>query len=153
MDSLAQYERDAKQGRADALYNLGLAYSTGQGVTIDMVAAHKWFNLAAVRGVEAAKSWRNQIAARNDDRPDRGSAEACPRVAEDFQELSSTRCPAARQHRHGRRIGRIEIRQYPQRHILARQPRPIDLRILQNPLHVIARLPERNLLDPVYGIA
>ena len=28
-----------------------------------MVAAHKWFNLAAVRGVEAAKSWRNQMAA------------------------------------------------------------------------------------------
>jgi len=62
MDSLAQYERDAKEGRAEALYNLGLAYSTGQGVTIDMVAAHKWFNLAAVRGVEAAKSWRNQVA-------------------------------------------------------------------------------------------
>ncbi|HVW72756.1 MAG TPA: hypothetical protein VHC39_03885 [Rhizomicrobium sp.] len=63
IDSLAQYERDAKDGRADALYNLGLAYSTGQGVSVDMVAAHKWFNLAAVRGVEAAKSWRNQLAA------------------------------------------------------------------------------------------
>ena len=62
IDSLAQYERDAKDGRADALYNLGLAYSTGQGVGVDMVAAHKWFNLAAVRGVEAAKSWRNQLA-------------------------------------------------------------------------------------------
>ncbi|HEX2761230.1 MAG TPA: hypothetical protein VHM27_11980 [Rhizomicrobium sp.] len=62
IDSLAQYERDAKEGRADALYNLGLAYSTGQGVGVDMIAAHKWFNLAAVRGVEAAKSWRNQVA-------------------------------------------------------------------------------------------
>ena len=62
IDSLAQYERDARDGRADALYNLGLAYSTGQGVGIDMIAAHKWFNLAAVRGVEAAKSWRNQVA-------------------------------------------------------------------------------------------
>jgi TPR repeat protein len=62
VDSLAQYERDAKQGRADALYNLGLAYSTGQGVGIDLVAAHKWFNLAAVRGIEAAKAWRNQLA-------------------------------------------------------------------------------------------
>src|SRR6201986_749026 len=63
VDSLAQYERDAKEGRADALYNLGLAYSTGQGVATDMVAAHKWFNLAAVRGMEAAKNWRNQVAA------------------------------------------------------------------------------------------
>ncbi len=62
VDSLAQYERDARDGRADALYNLGLAYSTGQGVTTDLVAAHKWFNLAAVRGVEAAKGWRNQLA-------------------------------------------------------------------------------------------
>ena len=62
VDSLAQYERDAKVGRADALYNLGLAYSTGQGVTQDYVAAHKWFNLAAMRGSDEAKSWRNQIA-------------------------------------------------------------------------------------------
>jgi len=62
VDSLSQYERDAKEGRADALYNLGLAYSTGQGVGVDLIAAHKWFNLAAVRGVDAAKSWRNQLA-------------------------------------------------------------------------------------------
>ncbi len=62
VDSLSQYESDAKMGRADALYNLGLAYSTGQGVAQDYVAAHKWFNLAAVRGVLAAKNWRNQIA-------------------------------------------------------------------------------------------
>ena len=62
IDSLAQYERDAKIGRADALYNLGLAYSTGQGVAQDFIAAHKWFNLAAMRGSDEAKSWRNQIA-------------------------------------------------------------------------------------------
>jgi uncharacterized protein len=63
VDALAQYEHDAKQGRADALYNLGLAYSTGQGVMIDYVAAHKWFNLAAMKGSEIAKSWRAQISA------------------------------------------------------------------------------------------
>ncbi len=62
VDSLTQYETDARQGRADALYNLGLAYSTGQGVTVDYVAAHKWFNLAALRGVDEAKSWRAQIS-------------------------------------------------------------------------------------------
>ena len=62
MDSLAQFEMGAKQGRADALYNLGLAYSTGQGVAPDFIAAHKWFNLAALRGSDDAKSWRNQIA-------------------------------------------------------------------------------------------
>jgi TPR repeat protein len=62
VDALTQFENDAKKGRADALYNLGLAYSTGQGVSVDFVAAHKWFNLAAVRGVEEAKSWRAQIS-------------------------------------------------------------------------------------------
>lgn len=62
-DALTQYETDAQKGRADALYNLGLAYSTGQGVTVDFVAAHKWFNLAAMKGSELAKSWRAQLAA------------------------------------------------------------------------------------------
>lgn len=62
IDALAEYETAAKLGRPDALYNLGLAYSTGQGVGVDFVAAHKWFNLAAMRGVDAAKSWRASIA-------------------------------------------------------------------------------------------
>lgn len=63
VDSLTQFETDAKKGRADALYNLGLAYSTGQGVGVDYVAAHKWFNLAAMKGSELAKTWRAQISA------------------------------------------------------------------------------------------
>ena len=62
VDSLSQIECDAKQGRADALYNLGLAYSTGQGVAVDYIAAHKWFNLAAMKGSELAKTWRGQIS-------------------------------------------------------------------------------------------
>ncbi|HVV66118.1 MAG TPA: hypothetical protein VHC42_11655 [Rhizomicrobium sp.] len=62
VDALAQYESDAKSGRADALYNLGLAYSTGQGVGVDFIAAHKWFNLAAMRGIDEAKRWRAQIS-------------------------------------------------------------------------------------------
>ena len=62
VDSLAQYERDAREGRADALYNLGLAYSTGQGVGVDMVAAHKWFNLAALKGRAGAITMRREVA-------------------------------------------------------------------------------------------
>jgi TPR repeat protein len=63
IDALTQYERDAKLGRADALYNLGLAYSTGQGVAVDRIAGHKWFNLAAARGIPEAKAWRNELTA------------------------------------------------------------------------------------------
>jgi uncharacterized protein len=61
-DALADYESAAKQGRPEALYNLGLAYSTGQGVGVDFVAAHKWFNLAALRGSDEAKTWRAQLS-------------------------------------------------------------------------------------------
>jgi hypothetical protein len=32
-------------------------------VEVDYVAAHKWFNLAAMKGSELAKSWRAQISA------------------------------------------------------------------------------------------
>ena len=46
----------------DALYNLGLLYSTGQGVEMDYVQAHKWFNLAAMQGSDAARSWRAELA-------------------------------------------------------------------------------------------
>ena len=62
VDALSQYEVEAKCGQAIALYNLGLAYSTGQGVNVDYVAAHKWFNLAAMRGVDEAKRWRATMA-------------------------------------------------------------------------------------------
>jgi TPR repeat protein len=61
-DALVQFESEARSGRAEALYNLGLAYSTGHGVGVDYIAAHKWFNLAAMRGVDEAKSWRAEIS-------------------------------------------------------------------------------------------
>jgi hypothetical protein len=60
--AVSSYESDARNGRAEALYNLGLAYSTGQGVMVDYVAAHKWFNLAAMKGVNEARAWRAQLS-------------------------------------------------------------------------------------------
>ncbi|HEY4265172.1 MAG TPA: hypothetical protein VGM72_07635 [Micropepsaceae bacterium] len=62
MDALTEFESAARNGRADALYNLGLAYSTGQGVRVDYIAAHKWFNLAAMKGVNEARTWRAQLS-------------------------------------------------------------------------------------------
>jgi hypothetical protein len=50
------------QGDSENLYKLGLIYSTGQGGSIDLVQAHMWFNLAAVRGSEAAKECRRELA-------------------------------------------------------------------------------------------
>ena len=44
------------------LYRLGLIYSTGEGETANLVEAHKWFNLAAMMGSEAAKQYRGDLA-------------------------------------------------------------------------------------------
>ena len=42
---------DASRGDVDALFELGVTYSTGRGGTpVDLVEAHKWFNLAALSG-------------------------------------------------------------------------------------------------------
>jgi len=49
-------------GTADALFQLGLMYCVGRDVDADMVEAHKWFNLAALRGNEEAKRYRLEIA-------------------------------------------------------------------------------------------
>jgi uncharacterized protein len=54
---------DAAAGDADALFDLGICYSTGtSGVGIDLIAAHKWFNLAAVSGSLAAQDARAEVA-------------------------------------------------------------------------------------------
>ncbi len=54
---------DAAMGDADALYDLGIAYSSGtSGVDVDLIQAHKWFNLAALNGNERGHECRAEIA-------------------------------------------------------------------------------------------
>ena len=52
----------AETGTAEALYDLGLLYSLGQGVDQNYIEAHKWFNLAAIRGMKSAQIDRAEIA-------------------------------------------------------------------------------------------
>ncbi|QPQ54590.1 sel1 repeat family protein [Allosphingosinicella flava] len=53
----------AARGEAEALFDLGLAYANGgAALAADPVEAHKWFNLAALNGVEEAKYCRADIA-------------------------------------------------------------------------------------------
>ena len=50
----------------DALLELGLLYCAGRDdVAIDLVSAHKWFNLAAIRGNAEAKRYHTEIASRD----------------------------------------------------------------------------------------
>ena len=44
------------------LYELGLKYCLGLDVESDLVEAHKWFNLAALRGNPEAREYRGEIA-------------------------------------------------------------------------------------------
>ena len=46
----------------DVLFRLGMMYSTGSNVPTDYVSAHKWFNLAAMRGNRDAVRLRREIA-------------------------------------------------------------------------------------------
>jgi TPR repeat protein len=47
---------------ADILFDLGLMFSSGKA-SVDLVAAHKWFNLAALKGRSDAIEMRREIAA------------------------------------------------------------------------------------------
>jgi len=47
---------------AETFFELGILYATGREVAVDLVAAHKWFNLAAIAGSDEAAMHRHQIA-------------------------------------------------------------------------------------------
>ena len=50
-------------GSVAALYDLGVAFSTGShGAACDLVEAHKWFNIAAARGHEEAAWCRADVS-------------------------------------------------------------------------------------------
>ena len=47
---------------ADILVEMGLVAAGGRDGSLDLVAAHKWFNIAAVRGAPRAAALRAEIA-------------------------------------------------------------------------------------------
>lgn len=70
----------AAGGDMDALFDLGVAHSTGShGVPCDLIEAHKWFNLAAVGGHEEAAQCRADVS---DEMTAREIAEAQRRARE-----------------------------------------------------------------------
>ena len=48
--------------QADILFNMGLMYATGRDCDADLVAAHKWFNIAAIKGSDRAAEMRAELA-------------------------------------------------------------------------------------------
>jgi TPR repeat protein len=69
-NDMARYEIAGVEGTAlgqanaaaDMFFDLGMMYSTGRSVPPDLVTAHKWFNIAAMRGNRDAIRLRVEIA-------------------------------------------------------------------------------------------
>ncbi|WP_315703324.1 MULTISPECIES: hypothetical protein [unclassified Bradyrhizobium] len=59
LDDVTAVEQAAS---GDVLYELGLLYASGRLGSVDLVAAHKWFNLAALKGRKDAIEMRREIA-------------------------------------------------------------------------------------------
>ena len=52
----------AEAGHPESQYDLGILFSTGKGIALDYVSAHKWFNLAAAAGIPEARAVRAELA-------------------------------------------------------------------------------------------
>jgi len=57
-----QVETSAVGDVPQHFFELGLAYSTGREGRVDLIEAHKWFNIAAVRGDRTAAQHREELA-------------------------------------------------------------------------------------------
>ena len=51
----------------DTLFELGMMYASGRSAPADLVSAHKWFNLAAMKGHCEAAQRRREIASEMSD--------------------------------------------------------------------------------------
>ena len=44
------------------MFDLGMMYASGREVPVDLIAAHKWFNIAAMKGHAEAAQLRREVA-------------------------------------------------------------------------------------------
>lgn len=51
------------EASCETFYDLGLIHASGRSGTADLVTAHKWFNIAAMKGHIDAARMRREIAA------------------------------------------------------------------------------------------
>ena len=62
MDITPEAGLSSETASGEELYRVGLAYSEGVDCEQDLVAAHKWFNLAVLKGYDDAKICREEMA-------------------------------------------------------------------------------------------
>jgi uncharacterized protein len=51
------------ENRADVFCEMGLMYAAGRGCDMDLVSAHKWLNIAAIKGSDRAAALRADLSA------------------------------------------------------------------------------------------
>jgi TPR repeat protein len=47
----------------EAMFELGMMHASGREVPVDLITAHKWFNIAAMKGHAEATQLRREVAA------------------------------------------------------------------------------------------
>ena len=70
--SMAQFELGgvdavASDASSETFYQLGIMHASGRSGAADLVSAHKWFNIAAMKGHAEAARMRREIAAEMSD--------------------------------------------------------------------------------------
>lgn len=50
------------EDKAEVFCEMGLMYATGRECEIDYIAAHKWLNIAAIKGSDRAATLRGELA-------------------------------------------------------------------------------------------
>jgi hypothetical protein len=63
MVQLEDLTASAAGGDEVAAFELAMCFAAGSGVAVDLVQAHRWFNVAAACGYAPGLRWRHEIAA------------------------------------------------------------------------------------------
>jgi TPR repeat protein len=63
MTELTPAELGTSPVTADTMFELGMMYASGREVPVDLITAHKWFNIAAMNGHGEAAQLRREVAA------------------------------------------------------------------------------------------
>ena len=105
---------DAEAGDVDALFELGITYSTGRGgIAVDLIEAHKWFNLAALSGCTRGQECRAEIALEMTAREIAEAQRQARALAGDERVPASRRLELANQDRHGAPVERQRLGRRP----------------------------------------
>ena len=75
----------------ETLFELGMKYSVGIEVPVDLISAHMWFNLAAAKGNAEAARLRREIANQMSD----AEVAAAQRAARDWLALNKPETAAS----------------------------------------------------------